>query len=784
MPIDAQSLKQQIDLREIVARFWGKPSQSRNRYDVFSSRWRDDGRYGSFTVYADRFKDYGGDGISGDVYTFLQQELGISFVQALNWVQEYLGSGVSINPREPRAPQLSINEPPPADWQDAARDLVAQSQQYLWSDHPDAVIVRNYLREVRGLSDESIREAGYGFNRRWEATHAITDPVTGKPYHLAPGIVEPWYADGALWSVRVRTRVGDLGTALGVRPPQQDGVYEKRDFFPKYMNLTGSRPSGAMMNADDVQPGGHVVIVEGGFDAHLGKQILGDACAVVTFGSASSTPSPRRMQQLKAAGRVFLLFDNDDAGKEAARRFKELLPDATIIDLPHGKDLTEFVQAGGDLRGLVERAMRPHWWPQGMPDSVRSAMLRYFRPSAAPVIELVNTLANQGIINSAAFTVNEVIAAKSTSAFELSDGTIRRVMAELCGYFFAEVEPFTTSGVESVSNAAKKGRPSVYYALLPLSTIHASILAWATPRIIEEYHPVEDGVLARPTPAMLAAIGEGDGVSTQLAALFDGLDEVFQQQAQKISTKVSKSLAQLRASLQIDTYSSQLPDNWTFSNATEYRAGLLRATNDPMERRSRREIQRLLGVSNGSVGKMVDAAGLKKASPDGEFVTKKLDIRQDAAWAVREAAYQAKGFPRIVNITEPDGSEISIPYNGEETHPTMQDAAARGASVQVVYQVANRYIEKTAYQPKQRPAPPACEGPEDDVMDLVEPRKPRKARPQPFYGASHDPAWVREQLALLLCLSRGYVAHSEGVWVHPATGELVRIEGLVRALLE
>ena len=59
MIANSEDLKSQTNLRDIVRVLWGTPQQSRQQYDVYASRWRDDG----------------GQAINGDVYTFLQYEL-------------------------------------------------------------------------------------------------------------------------------------------------------------------------------------------------------------------------------------------------------------------------------------------------------------------------------------------------------------------------------------------------------------------------------------------------------------------------------------------------------------------------------------------------------------------------------------------------------------------------------------------------------------------------------------------------------------------------------------
>ena len=423
MTHDAAALKAQIDLRDVVASLWGDPERTAPRYHTYRARWRDDGQNASFTVYPDRFKDYGGRGRSGDVYEFLQHELDLSFTEALDWLAQHTGSGHTIPTRQRKATpaRRPSTEPPAPQWQHAAQDALEQAQAYLWSDAPDAARVREYLRTVRGFTDETIKAAGYGYNPRWQPLD-YQHPQRNYRVKLSPGIVEPWWCDGVLWALRVRRRVGNLAQWLN----QPDDTLGRGD-APKYLNLAGSKQTGAMYNADTITPDGDVLVVEGGFDAQLAAQHLDDV-AVVTFGSATNTPPARRIQQLKQARRVFLLLDADDAGQAAQSQLAAVLDgNAYSVTLPQGNDVTDFiVNHNGDLGAVLQEAAasgrvtpptdtsadRGAWWANGVPDGVRSALLNYFRPTTAPVIELVNTAVRRGLLSAQAFTINQLLQRK------------------------------------------------------------------------------------------------------------------------------------------------------------------------------------------------------------------------------------------------------------------------------------------------------------------------------------------------------------------------------------
>ena len=41
---NSDELKARVDLRDLVGQFWGQPARSKAKYDVYASRWREDGR--------------------------------------------------------------------------------------------------------------------------------------------------------------------------------------------------------------------------------------------------------------------------------------------------------------------------------------------------------------------------------------------------------------------------------------------------------------------------------------------------------------------------------------------------------------------------------------------------------------------------------------------------------------------------------------------------------------------------------------------------------------------
>ncbi|MBL8118233.1 MAG: toprim domain-containing protein [Anaerolineae bacterium] len=755
----ASRLKARVDLRDIVSYFWGTPARRQQTYDQYFSAWRDDGGHPSFTVYAANYYDFGGANDFGDVYSFVQRELNLPYWQSVHWLEAHL-EGTPLPhppPRRYHPPPTATTSPPSAAWIKSASAAAAAAANYLWSGRTDANRALDYLRTVRGLRDETIRAAGYGYNPVWRQID-FPNPETGQPIHLAPGITEPWYSDGHLWSLRIRCRVGNLARHLGLKDDEyQDGLP-----MPKYINLIGSKQAGALYNADSLRPGQDVLVVEGAFDAVLARQTLADvglSLPVVTFGSATSRPSPLRIDQLRAARRVFLLLDADEAGRKARQQLTALLGDrAYPITLPKGKDVTDFIlQHNGSLSGLLNITNRQLWWPQGVPDSIRSILLTYFRDSTAPVIEMVNRAACENLINTDSFTAAQLIAASRTLNFDLTDATIRRVLNDLTDYFFAKLEAGIYREETVLKSGKNAGRRPDYYALCPLESVQAALLAWVRPRLVEEVHPTadsDDPLLAKLTPEMMTALGcdaqQAEAFSTELADVFRPVFAQQEHRERRAAWLVERRYQSIVTSLKDDS-STPLPSAWPLKNAATYRAAFLRATNDPRRRRSRRSLRQLLGVSEGSLGHLISLAGLEPVNREGEFEYLPLPPCPDISRTVQDMAGHVGGYPRGVSVESPVRGKLECVYEGAATEDFIRDHWATGSTVYVRFQVANRYVS-VADEPLLTAAPPAP--PQPRVAASPPPAPPLQDSPAPgaYYGPTYNPGWVYAQLVLALRL--------------------------------
>jgi len=186
----------------------------------------------------------------------------------------------------------------------------------------------------RNLTPETIQRHGLGLNLEWLEFHSPL-PGADKPCWLPPGIIVPWHA-------------GPLGIA-GANVRQFH--VELKD---KYIMATGSRRRW-------VYPGllepwaGPVLIVEGEFDALVAEQELAGLVPVATLGGAQCKPEDTLDAiNLGKFTRMLIGADSDKAGQECREMWLDFSPRrAESIDLPGGKDLSDAVGAGADLKSWI-----------------------------------------------------------------------------------------------------------------------------------------------------------------------------------------------------------------------------------------------------------------------------------------------------------------------------------------------------------------------------------------------------------------------------------------------
>jgi DNA primase len=319
----------------------------------------------SFTVNRDRgFFHCFGCGVGGDVFKFIELKESVGFQDAVRQLAQRFGIPV---------PELEAS--------DGARDEAAQRESLLkvhelatvyfreQLEAASAARIRDYLRQKRGLSDDTITrlQLGYAPPGRDALRQRLLKAGFSPDVLVASGLVSRRDDGNEVDRFRNRLMVPiarDTGSviAFGGRALEADQV-------PKYLNSPetaiyskGRTLYGLNLTKGDIRKRGFTIIVEGYFDYAQVFQ-AGGLPVVATCGTALT---PAQAQQLRRfAPKAVLCYDPDNAGQNAAERSSELLVgegfDVNVVRLPGGDDPDTFIQKQG-REGFVAqlKSSRPY----------------------------------------------------------------------------------------------------------------------------------------------------------------------------------------------------------------------------------------------------------------------------------------------------------------------------------------------------------------------------------------------------------------------------------------
>lgn len=257
-----------------------------------------------------------------------------------------LARQVGVTPGERRLPAgrvareapALVKAPVPAQsavWEMRARAFVDYASGQLWG--AGGAAARAYL-QGRGLTEETMRGWGLGFNPGAVWDKAESWGLSDKRVWLPRGIVIPHERDGAVRFVNIR------------RLP---------DAEPKYAGPRGGRRGLYVINYLRGWP--VLVVVEGEFDCMVAAQVAGDLCDVTTLGGARAQVDTVDGLLLARAWRILVVLDDDVAGVKGAGYWRELAPGRVEVVAPPAHDLTAYVQARGDLRRWLAGQVAPRW---------------------------------------------------------------------------------------------------------------------------------------------------------------------------------------------------------------------------------------------------------------------------------------------------------------------------------------------------------------------------------------------------------------------------------------
>ena len=324
----------------------------------------------SFVVNPERqtWHCFGACAEGGDLFTFVQKMHGWDFKEALR----ELAAEAGVQLQRQTAAQKSRS-----DQLEKLRGIASSAAEFFQQAlHREAAAeIRSYLRDQRGLSDETIQTFQMGYAPdSWEFMLRELRDLG----HSDDEIVEVGLAvrneNGRIYD-RFRNRLiipirDERGRVVGFGgravDPSDSAKYINS---PQSVIFDKSRLLyGLDMAKSAIRDGGTVVIVEGYMDAIQAHQ-AGYANVVAQMGTAMTEPQIRLVTP-RYAKRIVLALDADEAGQNAARRSLDvarqtltrdyagkLSVEVAILQIPAGKDPDDYLRES----------------PEGWPELVESA---------------------------------------------------------------------------------------------------------------------------------------------------------------------------------------------------------------------------------------------------------------------------------------------------------------------------------------------------------------------------------------------------------------------------
>lgn len=296
----------------------------------------------------------------GNVFSFLQNIEGISFVEAVRKVGGLVGIDIPQSGHDPKQDEAF-------DAIYSAVDLARKYFHHLLVEDPRGKVARDYLVD-RGVTEESINHFSLGYApNAWDGFLRIATKrghdvkVLEKAGLIVPRKGGSGYYDRfrhrVIWPIRAQT---GRTIAFGARAldPEEQAKYLNSPETPIYHK--SNTLYGLWEGRDAIRTEKRAIVVEGYMD-HLALVQHGFQNVVATSGTALTSQQARLLK--RSTEHCVLVFDGDTAGSSAAVRgvtpLVEAGIDVRIVSLPEGEDPDDFVRTRGrdDFRDTIDNAL-------------------------------------------------------------------------------------------------------------------------------------------------------------------------------------------------------------------------------------------------------------------------------------------------------------------------------------------------------------------------------------------------------------------------------------------
>lgn len=179
----------------------------------------------------------------------------------------------------------------------------------------------------------------------------------------------------------ILTKVDKEGKPISDGFPYPNGIFKVRGFDRKdilyWHDPQGKVSEAGLFGMDKFSSGSHqsVTITEGEYDAPSLYQVLGSAVVSVQSAATAKRDCVRCHEWLSGFERIYLAFDNDDAGRRASREVAKLFDHARVfhVKFTKHKDANDYLKAGEteELRKIWSNSKTY------LPDNVKSSLAEF-----------------------------------------------------------------------------------------------------------------------------------------------------------------------------------------------------------------------------------------------------------------------------------------------------------------------------------------------------------------------------------------------------------------------
>lgn len=353
--LSASEIKARIRLEEIIEQDWQPPVKRYSTWWVFFCPFHTNTRSPALGVNLNNgtFECYSC-GARGDLFTWRMLRADENFKQALQWYREQLGQPIGshttwhLSDRKVPEKTTDAQAPPSESWQIRGRQFIQYAQEQLWKNDAGLQYGLDELFRRR-LKPETIMAWRMGFNPSWvsddPARWGIASCSEDQKVWLAPGLVIPCEIEETLWYLKIRV-FGKNGKPVG-----------KHAKSGKYNQPAGGR--GALFGAGKFQGKASLLMAESELDAILAWQEGKDLVDIATLGGARKALSSQWIVRLLQYQRIYLAYDQDEAGRNGAQKLAALSQRLVVSPPPEG-DLCDFHRLGCGLRTWMAQICEKH----------------------------------------------------------------------------------------------------------------------------------------------------------------------------------------------------------------------------------------------------------------------------------------------------------------------------------------------------------------------------------------------------------------------------------------